>query len=91
MYDDYKFKKQGRNILRKLDRGEKKLIMKMMQAPDKTLELPMNTGTIVKLTNYNIIGRAASNHITNGFNPTFPYFLQPWVVDAINKTPKIIE
>ena len=73
--------------LNKLNNQEKKIIKQFTETETNTLFLQMNNGNVRKLENLVIIGKAATQHMTSGFDPTFPYLLQPWVYDYLEKYP----
>lgn len=58
---------------------------------NNTFELPLNDGAIVFLEHYMVIQKAASQYVVEDLiNPKFPYFLQPWVVNKLNKDENLL-
>ena len=61
----------------------------MMSRSHYTMELPVNSGVVVKLQHLYIIGPAGSTHIVNGYDMRIPYFVQPWVIKMSCENPDI--
>ena len=80
-------KKLGEGIKRTLtnmhNSVEIEIITEMLQEDDYTLELPINSGVVVKLQNCFIISPTGRTHYVDMENPCMPYFLQPGVFKAI--------
>ena len=58
---------------------------------NNTSELPLNDGAVVFLEHWMVIQKAASQYaVEDLINPRFPYFLQPWVVDKLNKDENLL-
>ncbi len=72
-----KFLKNIRN------KAEIEVITELLKEDDYTLELPINSGIIIKLQHYCIIAPAGNNHFVEMNNPCIPYFVQPGVFKAI--------
>ncbi len=82
--NEHKFK-----CLKELSTDEKELIRQMMSRSHYTMELPVNSGVVVKLQHLYIIGPAGSTHIVNGYDMRIPYFVQPWVIKMSCENPDI--
>ena len=67
------------------NRGEIEIITQMLKEDDYTLELPINSGAVIKLQHYYIITPAGSSHYVEMDNPCISYFLQPGVFKAIEE------
>ena len=77
----YQNKKSIKNLekgLKNLREEEKEMIKSLTQTKNNTLMLPLNNGIVAKLESLTIIGKAASQHITDMRNPKWPYLLQPF-------------
>ena len=82
-YSNFKFKKNSNNSL---DMYKKTIVYMLYKEHNKTSELPLNDGAVVFLEHWMVIQKAASQYaVEDLINPRFPYFLQPWVVDKLNK------
>ena len=75
---------KGRNkIMENLDKNEKRLLKLMYDEDDKTLDVPYNSGMVVKLTSYDLIAPVTATNYIDILDPRIPYFLQPWVCEYI--------
>lgn len=72
-------------FIENLDEKERELIKEMYRIPDKTLELPHNSGTIIKLRTYGVITPVSNTFLVDLFDPQVTYFLQPWVCKYIEE------
>ena len=80
-----KSKKSREKCLNGLDDYQKTIVYSLMEEINHTDELPIHDGSVIWLEQNWIIGKAASQHfISDPTNPTFPYMLQPWVVEYLN-------
>lgn len=85
-YSNFKFKKNSNKLLSSLDMYKKTIVYMLYKEHNKTSELPLNDGAVVFLEHWMVIQKAASQYaVEDLINPRFPYFLQPWVVDKLNK------
>lgn len=85
-YSNFKIKKNSNKLLNSLDLYKKTIVYMLYKEQNKTYELPLNDGAVVFLEHWMVIQKAASQYVVEDFiNPRFPYFLQPWVVDKLNK------
>ena len=71
------------------NKAEIEVITEMLREEDYTLELPINSGVVIKLQHYYIITPAGSNHYVEMDNPCIPYFLQPGVFKAIEDSEEL--
>ncbi len=72
-----------RFLLNMKNKAEIEVITQMLKENDYTLELPINSGVVLKLQHYYIITPAGNSHFVEMNNPCIPYFLQPGVFKAI--------
>ena len=56
------------------NKAEIEIITQMLKEDDYTIELPINSGSVIKLQHYYIITPAGSNHYVEMDNPCIPYF-----------------
>lgn len=89
-YNNKRLIKYRKAFLKKLDYEDKILIREMMEQPGKTLELPVNHGTVIKLAYYNVITPTGSSHLVDPFDMRIIYFLQPWVIQEITANPDLL-
>ena len=83
---------KGRDeFLRNLDSEDKSLLREMLRSPNKTMDLPMHNGTVIKLRHADIICPAGSNHLVDPFEMRIPYFIQPWAVLEFNKNSDLLK
>lgn len=90
VYNNRKFLRLRKEFMKKLNYEDKRLLREMMNQPNKTLDLPMNNGTVIKLSHYKVITPAGTSHLVNPLDMRIPYFIQPWVVDEINENPHLL-
>lgn len=90
-YSDFKFKKNSGKLLNSLDMYKKTIVYMLYIRDNNTFELPLNDGAVVFLEHYMVIQKAASQYaVEDLINPKFPYFLQPWVVNKLNKDENLL-
>ena len=88
--ENYRMKKKIQKGMKKFltnmtNKAEIEVITKMLKKDDYTLELPMNSGIVIKLEHYCIISPAGNSHYVDLNNPYLPYFIQPGVFKAIEE------
>ena len=72
--------------LRKLDRWEKEIINQLFLSNDYTTGLRISSGSVRKLETRKIITRTSNIGKPGSFSdPIFPFTLNSWVIDEINK------
>jgi len=71
------------------NKAEIEVITQMLKEDDYTLELPINSGVVIKLQHYYIITPAGNSHYVEMDNPCIPYFLQPGVFKAIEENEEL--
>ena len=90
-YSNFKFKKNSNKLLNSLDVYKKTIVYMLYKEDNNTSELPLNDGAVVFLEHWMVIQKAASQYaVEDLINPRFPYFLQPWVVDKLNKDENLL-
>jgi hypothetical protein len=57
-----------------LDNNERRLLKKLNNEKDKTLNLSCNSGTVVKLSSYGLITSVSSSNYVDLFDHRIPYF-----------------
>ena len=78
-----------RFLLNMKNKAEIEVITQMLKEDDYTLELPINSGVVIKLQHYYIITPAGNSHYVEMDNPCIPYFLQPGVFKAIEENEEL--
>ena len=86
-----KLKFYRKKILKSLDESEKNVLLEFMNSANKTVRLPIHSGTTIKLQNYKIISPAGNNHIVDARYMEIPYFIQPWAYEYLNKHKNLLE
>ena len=90
-YSNFKFKKNSNKLLNSLDVYKKTIVYMLYKEDNNTSELPLNDGAVVFIEHWMVIQKAASQYaVEDLINPRFPYFLQPWVVDKLNKDENLL-
>ncbi|WP_409068408.1 superinfection exclusion B family protein [Clostridium sp. FAM 1755] len=90
-YSNKKVKRNSKKLLVSLDTYKKTIVYMLYQEENNTHTLPLNDGAVVFLEHWMVIQKATTQYFTNDFrNPQFPYFLQPWVIDALKKDDKLL-
>lgn len=90
-YSNFKFKKNSGKLLESLDVYKKAIVYGLYKQDNNTAELPLNDGAIVFLENWMVIQKAASQYIVSDMmDPKFPYFLQPWVVEKLQRDENLL-
>lgn len=86
-----KFKKDAPERLRKLDDYQKYIVYKLFSEKNHTSELPLHDGAVQLLKQNFIIVEATSNYAVSDLNNAkFPYLLQPWVVEELQKDQSLL-
>lgn len=96
-YEKYKKKLLNKKLQKGIEKflvnmknkAEIEVITEMLKEDDYTLELPINSGAVIKLQHYYIITPAGNNHYIEMDNPCIPYFLQPGVFKAIEENEEL--
>ncbi len=89
-YISKKFRESTIKYLTELkNETEIEVIKMLLKEDDYTLELPMNSGVIIKLQQCGIITPAGSTHFVSMPSPEIPYFLQPYVIKCIEEDEKL--
>lgn len=86
-----KIKRGQRKFIANLNNYEIEIIKALINEPDNTLELPMNTGIVRKLENYFVISKAGTSFQVDLDYPVIPYFLQPWVFKYFDSKGNLIK
>lgn len=69
-----------------MSEDKKNIVLQLYKTPSHVLEFPMVDQRIIELENRFVIGKAASQREVMDLNGvTWPYMLQPWVIDKIEK------
>jgi hypothetical protein len=91
IWEKVRFKRAMGNAIKfvnNTDGYERDIIRKMYNAPDHSLYLKMHAQQVIELENRFVIGKSTSQQLMYGEDqindPSWPYFLQPWVINAIN-------
>lgn len=93
-YENKKINKRLQEGIKKFltnmkNKAEIEIITQMLREDDYTIELPINSGAVIKLQHYYIITPAGSNHYVEMDNPCIPYFLQSGVFKAIEESEEL--
>ena len=82
-------KKIGKIIKNQLNsmknQTEIEIIKLLLKEDDFTADLPIYSGVVLKLEQSFIIGRMNGTHCVDMDNPAIPYYLQPGVIEEIEK------
>lgn len=92
--EDRKVLKGKIKYLLNLDKEKTKLIKEFIKKDDHTLALNYNSGITQELSSYLVITQAGSTQaLTFGYGDEMilKYFLQPWVMNVINKSDELKE
>lgn len=90
-YWNFKFKKNSKKLLNSLDDYKKTIVYMLYLEDNNTSELPLNDGGVVFLENFRFIQKATSQYVVDNMrNPMFPYFLQPWVINELQKDEEVL-
>lgn len=85
-YINKKVKKNSRKLLESLDSYKKTIVYMLYCEDNNTHVLPLNDGAIVFLEHWMVIQKATNQYaVSDLINPEFPYFLQAWVVNELNR------
>ncbi|GAE33192.1 superinfection exclusion B family protein [Halalkalibacter akibai] len=77
--------------LQKLNDYQKAIIYALYQQNNRTLPLPLHDGAVLELEQNMMVGKATSQYFVSDLNnASFPYLLQPWVVDEINNKTNLL-
>ena len=86
LYLAKKLMKNAKKKLNTLDDYKASIVYSLYMEANYTNTLPLNDGAVRSLEQLGIVSKAATQYpMTNFLNPTFPYMLQPWVVDELNQ------
>lgn len=81
-----KFKETSKDRLQGLDDYKKTIIYTLYMKDNHTEELPLHDGAVNDLKHKMVIIEATTQYMTGDLNnAVFPYTLQPWVVETLNK------
>lgn len=80
-----KLRENRKKFMDNLSQEEKELIKEIDNKLDKTVELPIHNGIIIKLQNANIITPTANEFYVDFEEPIIKFFLQPWVSEYIKE------
>lgn len=77
--------------LQKLNNYQKAILYALYQQDNRTLPLPLHDGAVLELEQNMMVGKATSQYFVNDLNnASFPYLLQPWVVDELNNKSNLL-
>lgn len=89
-YYKKRFYANAESNLMKLNDYQKSVIYLLYSQHNRTHELPIFDGAIKELESKLMIAKATNQYITYDFeNAVFPYYLQPWVSNELNKSMKL--
>lgn len=90
-HSNFKVKKNSKKLLESLDMYKKTIVYMLYKEDNNTHEFPLNDGAVVFLDHWMVIQKATSQYAVSDMrNPEFPYFLQPWVVDYLQKDENLL-
>lgn len=85
-YSNHIFNKNKTKVLEGLNPNERAILYLFYKSETNTLYLPYNDGMIAKLKSFFIIAPTTNTIMTSNLNnPRFPFLMQPWVYDYIDK------
>lgn len=86
-----KVKVNSKKLLVSLDTYKKTIVYMLYKKENNTDILPLNDGAVVFLDYWRVIQKATNQYYVEDLsNPQFPYFLQPWVIDALNEDGELL-
>ena len=88
-YYKKKFEDSAPKRLKELSQYQKVIIYDLYKNNSYTDELPIGDGAVRTLEHGCFIVKTVSQHLTDMDNPMFPFMLQPWVVDELNKSQEL--
>ncbi|MBC9722135.1 MAG: superinfection exclusion B family protein [Lactobacillus sp.] len=72
--------------LNELNNYQKAIVFMLYKQINHTSELPLHDGAVQHLEHNLVIQKAATQYMVSDLNNAyFPYFLQPWVINELNK------
>lgn len=77
-------RKLGEN-LRNLDAFQQAIVYQLYITTNNVIHLPIMDGTVKELENKLIINKSTNTYNVDLIDPVFPYFLQMWVSEELNK------
>ncbi|EPD1676872.1 super-infection exclusion protein B [Enterococcus faecalis] len=78
--------------LSKLSNYQKVIVCVLYKQDNHTYELPLHDGAVQQLEHDFIIQKATTQYMVNNLNDArFPYFLQPWVINELQKNDSLAE
>lgn len=81
-----KFIAEGNKRLRNLDIYKKAIVYYLYSEDNHTGELPLHDGAVNVLEHNLVIGKATTQYFIEDLNnAVFPYMLQPWVIEELQK------
>lgn len=87
-----KFIDTSKDRLSNLDDYQKAIVYFLYQQDNHTEELPINDGAVIWLRHNMIITETTTQYIVSDLkNAVFPYMLNPWVVETLNKDEKLLD
>lgn len=90
-YISKKVKKNSEKFLVSLDIFKKAIVYGMYIEEDHTEVLPLNSGAVVYLESMLVIGKVANQYFVDDItNLTFPYMLQPWVIEKLQNDNELL-
>lgn len=91
-YNIKKFKSTQKERLQNLDTYQKAIVYGLFKEDNHTAKLPLNDGGVKWLKHNLIIIETMNQYIVDDLNNAlFPYMLQPWVVDELQKDQKLLD
>jgi hypothetical protein len=78
--------------LSNLSNYQKAIVFMLYEQFNHTIELPLHDGAVQHLEHDLIIQKATTQYMVNDLNNArFPYFLQPWVINELQKNSSLAE
>ena len=86
-----KFIDNASNRLSDLNDYQKTIVYALYKEDNHTKELPIHDGAVHILEHNLVIQKAATQYMVSDLNnAVLPYFLQPWVVNELQKNPQLM-
>lgn len=90
-YSVKKFKATAKERLQKLDDYQKAIVYGLYMEDNHTDELPLHDGAVKWLEQNIIITKTTNQYAVSDLNnAVFPYMLQPWVVEELQKDSELL-
>ena len=87
-----KMKENREKFIASLDDYQKTIVYILYDKINHTDELPISDGSVRWLEQNSVLAKATSQHfIENPLNITFPYMLNPWVIEYLNSHSGLLE